>query len=88
MLAADTGAALSTVCVFWVMFGGVNRPVTSTEEELGVRTAVVSGSVGVLISVWSQLKVWVIYVGNAVSSALNAFHWPAFIASTTLLVRT
>ena len=39
-----------------------------------------------LLLVTGRLEIWHIYLATAVSSALSAFQWPAYIATTTLLV--
>lgn len=57
----------------WVMFG---CNLTSALGVLGI----------VLLVRADALQIWHVYLVAGISSAVNSFHWPAYIASTTQMV--
>jgi MFS transporter, DHA3 family, macrolide efflux protein len=57
----------------WVMFG------CNLASGLGVLTIVLLARAGVL-------QVWHVYLVVGISSVVNSFHWPAYIAATTQMV--
>lgn len=57
----------------WVMFG------CNLTSALGVLTIV-------LLVRGDALQVWHVYLVAGISSVVNSFHWPAYIASTTQMV--